>query len=822
MKVFEADHRFSFTRRRLLQQGLGAAALSASAPAATLAQSSFVNPNIREVDGILTGAHWGAFRAVVKDGKFVEAIPLISTPADDLIRATPEIVYSETRIKYPHVRRAFLEKGYKADPAGRGRDEWVRVPWDKALSLVAAEIKRVRSEAGGSSILGGLYGWKSAGLFHNSRHAVRRLMYLGGGCQGYFGDYSSGAAQIIMPHVVGTIEVYDPQTAWPMVVEHSQLVVLWGCDALLTLKNSWNIPDFGGYEGLRDLRDKGTRVIAIDPIRTGTAKALNAEWIPVRQRTDSALLLGIMHTLLDEKLHNTDFLKSFTVGWPQVEEYLTGRKDGPPKSAEWASELCGVPAERIRELAREMAKKRTMIMAGWGIQRQQHGEQIHWLVATLAAMLGQIGLPGGGFSAAYHYASGGSPQAKGGKMTGLGTGTSTQPLPPAIPAARVFDCLMNPGKTINVNGRKITYPDIRLIYWSGGNPFHHHQDINQLVQSWQKRPEVIIVQDPFWTPTAKMADIVLPATTSYERNDLEMGGDYSARYIFPMHKVVEPVGESRNDFDICADLAERLGYRDAFTEKRDEMQWLKFIYDSSTSGARSNRVALPPFDIFWKSGDYVEFPVPESSKEWVRFASFRKDPLLNPLGTPSGLIELYSKNIEKMGYDDCGPHARWYEPLDWHKSPAAKTYPLELISSHPGKRLHSQLSNAPSLRKQYAVADREPILMHPKDAAARGIENGSVVRVFNERGQILAGVVITDDIIEGAVRVCEGAWYDPLEPGVAGSLCKNGCVNVLTRDIPTSNLAMGNCGQSGLVEVELFKETPPPLTAFTRPKGAVG
>src|SRR3954466_12028537 len=186
MKVFEADRGFSFTRRRLLQQGLGAAALSAAAPAAALAQSSFVNPNIREVDGILTGAHWGAFRAVVKDGKFVEAVPLISTPADDLVRATPEIVYSETRIKYPHVRRAFLEKGYTADPAGRGRDEWVRVPWDKALSLVAAELKRVRSEAGGKGMLGGLYGWKSAGLFHNSRHAVRRMMNFGRWLSGLF------------------------------------------------------------------------------------------------------------------------------------------------------------------------------------------------------------------------------------------------------------------------------------------------------------------------------------------------------------------------------------------------------------------------------------------------------------------------------------------------------------------------------------------------------------------------------------------------------------------------------------------------------------
>ena len=718
------------------------------------------------------------------------------------MRATPDIVYSETRIKYPHVRKAFLEKGHKADPAGRGRDEWVRLPWDKALPLVAGEIKRVRSEGGGKSILAGMYGWKSAGLFHNSRHAVRRLMHLGGGCQGYFGDYSTGAAQIIMPHVVGTIEVYDPQTAWPMVVEHSQLVVLWGCDAMLTLKNSWNIPDFGGYEGLRDLRDKGTRVISIDPVRTGTTKAINAEWIPIRQRTDVAMMLGIMHTLYTEKLHNVDFLKSYTTGWPEVEAYLTGKKDGTPKTADWASQLCGVPADRIRALARDMAKNRTMIMAGWGIQRQQHGEQAHWMTATLAAMLGQIGQPGGGFTAAYHYASAASPKAKGGNMTGLGAGTSTQPLPPTIPAARVFDCLMNPGKTIDVNGRKITYPDIKMIYWSGGNPFHHHQDINQLVKSWQKRPEVIIVQDPFWTPTAKMADIVLPATTPYERNDLEMGGDYSGATSSRCTR-----SSIRSASRATTSTSAPTSPVCSVTRTRSPRSATRC--SGSSSSTRAPRPARARTASRCRRSTSSGSPATTSSSRCPRARSsgcasksFRKDPLLNPLGTPSGLIELYSKNIEKMGYKDCGPHAAWYEPLDWHRSPDAKKYPLELISSHPNKRLHSQLSNAPSLRKQYAVADREPILIHPKDAAARGIKNGDVVRVFNGFGQILAGAVVTDDIVQGAVRVCEGAWYDPAEPGVAGTLCKNGCVNVLTRDIPTSSLAMGNCGQSGIVDVE--------------------
>lgn len=821
MKVYEYNKKFSFGRRRMLQAlGVGGSLALPVTGAAAAAMATIKNPNIREVEGVLTGAHWGAFRAIVKDGKFTEAIPLINSWADDMIRATPEQVYSPTRVKYPYIRRGFLEKRGMSDTSMRGRDEWVRVSWKQALDIVADEIKRVRTKHGSNSILAGLYGWKSVGAFHNSRNAVRRLMHLGGGCQGYFGDYSTGASQIVMPHIMGALEVYDQQTVWPMVLEHTQLVVVFGADPYVTLKNSWNIPDFEGYKGFDALRKKGIRIVMVDPVRTDSAKELKAEWMPIRQRTDVAMMLGLMHTLYTEKLYDEKFVKTYTVGFSEVEAYLTGKSDGRPKTAEWASELCGIPADTLRSLAREMAGKRTMLMSGWSIQRQQHGEQGHWMLVTLAAMLGQIGLPGGGIGLSYHYASGGSPSAKGGTLKGLAAGTSTGPLPPPIPAARIFDCLMNPGKTINVNGKSITYPNIRMIYWSGGNPLHHHQDINQLVRAWQKRPEVIIVQDPYWTATAKHADIVLPATTAYERNDIEMGGDYSSRYVFPMHKVVDPIGESRNDFDICTDIADRLGYKSAYTEDRNEMQWLKSMYQGVLTGARAQRVALPPFDVFWNSGDYVEFPVPDTAKKWVRHEAFRKDPLLNPIGTPSGLIELYSKKIASFGYADCAGHAKWYEPVDWHKSKTSTKYPLALISSHPAKRLHSQLANAPSLRKQYAVADREPILINTKDAHQRGIKSGDVVRVFNDLGQILAGADVTDDIMPGAVRICEGGWYDPAQPGVAGSLCKNGCVNLLVPDIPTSGLAMGNCGQSGIVEVEKYKGPDMPVTAFVGPKGA--
>lgn len=227
-----------------------------------------------------------------------------------------------------------------------------------------------------------------------------------------------------------------------------------------------------------------------------------------------------------------------------------------------------------------------MIMGGWGIQRQHHGEQQHWLLVTVAAMLGQIGLPGGGFGFSYHYSSGGSPTAKGGIIAGISAGNAPKNSPAPIPVARIAECLSNPGKTIDFNGAKVTYPEVKMVYVAGGNTFHQHQDTNNLVKAWQ-RPDTIVVNEPYWTATAKHADIVLPATTSYERNDLEMGGDYSQLYVFPMHQCVPPQHESRSDFDIFSAMAAVLGVQEAFTEGKDETQWLKGMYDDMKNQARA-------------------------------------------------------------------------------------------------------------------------------------------------------------------------------------------------------------------------------------------
>ena len=466
-----------------------------------------------------------------------------------------------------------------------------------------------------------------------------------------------------------------------------------------------------------------------------------------------------------------------------------------------------------------------MLASGWSMQRQHHGEQAHWTLVTLACMLGQIGLPGGGFGLSYHYASGGTPSSTapvlgrstdGGKAV-KGAEWLTQSGAASIPVARVVDMLMKPGQEFEFNGTKAIYPDVKMVYWVGGNPFVHHQQRNRMLEAWHKL-ESFIVQDFQWTPTARHADIVLPATTAYERNDLEAVGDYSSRYILAMKKVIDPVFESRNDYDIFAAISERLGKGQAFTEGKSEMDWLRIFYNAALTQAKAKNIPMPEFDAFWNGDGYVEFPVDAAAKSFVRYKKFRDDPLLEPLGTPTGKIEIFSRNIEKMNYDDCPPHPTWLEPVERLGAPGMK-YPLHVVASHPRSRLHSQLCGT-ALGTTYRIAGREPCLINPRDAAARGIADGDVVRVFNDRGQLLAGAKLTEDIRPGVIRVNEGGWFDPLEPDKVGSLCKYGDVNNLTLDIGTSRLGQGNCGHTVLADIEKYKGTPPEVTVFLPPVGS--
>jgi trimethylamine-N-oxide reductase (cytochrome c) len=801
--------------------------------AGTLAVTSALTPGLlgagaagaAAADGeILSCSNFGAFWAKVAAGRVVGVRPWEGDPHPiPTIEGAVDLAYSASRIRYPMVRRAYLEKGPGASPETRGADDFVRVSWDKALDLVAAEIKRCAA-IGPWSIYTGSYGWGHFGRLFNSQTGLRRLFNMMGGSVNSSSNYSKAAIEAIMPYVLGQIDAEGPQTSHQTILENTDLIVFWASDPLKDNHISTNVPDHGEYGWFEAMKKAGKKAIFIDPLKTEGCKILGAEWLPVRPHSDVALALGIAHTLITENLADKKFLAEYTTGWEIFFDYVTGKKDGVAKTAEWAAEKTEIPADTIRDLARRLVKGRTMLVSGWTPQRQQHGEQFPWAFVTLAAMVGQIGLPGGGFCQRYHLDDAGAPQADSPALSSTmqaGKRKETMPWPKekgtdTIPCARIVDMLMNPGKTYEHNGKTWVYPDVKMTYWVGGNPLHHHQDRNRQIAAWKKF-ETIVIQDFQWTASARFADIVLPAATSLEREDMEGLGVVTRKAFFAVRKVIEPLYEAKSDYAIFQMLAEKLGLEPAYSEGKTELDRVKEVYAAAMEQAKTKKIAMPDFDEFWKKG-IVEFATPEKNLRRTKYDKFRQDPLLNPLPTPSGKIEIFSKTIEKFGYDDCPPHPTWLEPIEWLGA-REKKYPLHVNSSHPDYRLHSQL-NGTKVRSLYAVAEREPCTINTADAAARGIKSGDVVRVFNDRGQCLAGAVVTDDIRPGVIQLQEGGWYDPIVAGEPNALCRYGDVNVLTPDIPTSRLAQGTSAHTCMADVEKFKAEPPKVMVFSTPTNA--
>jgi len=749
-------------------------------------------------------SHWGAFQAVVDAGRVVATQPFASDPdPSPLADSLPGAIDHPTRIRQPMVRAGWLEGRARS---GRGAEPFVAVSWERALELVADELLRVRSEHGNESIFGGSYGWASAGRLHHAPTLLHRMLNGFGGFTFSVNSYSNACGEVILPHVIGRGQ---RSTSWPSIAEHGELVVAFGG---LALKNS-QVQSGGCGEhtvaaGLRAARDAGVEFVCITPLLDDVADFLDAQVLMARPNTDVAIMLGLAHTLVAEGLHDRAFLARYCSGFEQFLPYLTGETDGQPKDADWAAAVSGLDAEAIRSLARRMARHRTLVACSLSTQRQDHGEQSYWMAIVLAAMLGQLGLPGGGFGAGYAAVNGiGNPNLR---VRAPKLGAGRNPVTSFIPSSRISDLLLEPGRTIDYDGRRLQFPDIRLVYWCGGNPFHHHQDLNRLLRAWQ-RPDAIIVHEIWWTASARHADIVLPATTTLERNDI--GANVEDRFVIAMQQAIPPVGDARNDYDIMAGLAERLGFGKEFTEERSEMDWLRHIYAGTAEEAARQGVEMPDFDRFWADG-WFEYPHERSAT--VMLQPFRDDPEANALRTPTGRVEIFSEAIGGFGYDDCPGHPVWQEPAEWLGAPLAEHFPLHLTATQPRTRLHGQLDCGVASQAS-KVAGREPIVIHPADAAAREIAEGDVVRVFNERGACLAGAVLSDRIRRSVVQLATGAWYDPLEPGRVGALCVHGNPNVLTRDVGSSKLAQGPTAHTALVEIERFEGEPPAVRVFAPP-----
>lgn len=750
--------------------------------------------------------HWGAYQAQVRNGRLETLKPLPEDPDPSPIgRSIPGALTDRLRITQPMVRAGWLEQG-PASRDRRGQDPFVPVSWQTATRLVAGEIRRVTDTHGNGAIFGGSYGWASAGRFHHAQSQLHRFLNMAGGYTASVTTHSYAAAEVLLPRILGSQDgLVARHTPWQIIEQHTKLMVMFGG---MPLKNTQVSAGGVGQHTiaahLRRCRAAGMDFVNISPIREDASAELGAEWLPLRPNTDTALMLGLAHTLWAEGLHDTSFLDRCCTGFDRMLPYLTGATDGQAKDADWAAAICAIEADTIRTLARRMAATRTMIAVAWSLQRADHGEQPLWAAITLAAMLGQIGLDGGGFGFGYGGANRIGNPAHPFSWPALPQGENG--IADFIPVARVADMLLHPGEAYDFDGERRQYPDIRLVYWAGGNPFHHQQDLNKLARAWQ-RPETVVVHEPWWNAMARQADIVLPCTTSAERNDL--GIATGEAHLFAMHQLVEPVGQARCDFDILGDIAGELGFADTFTAGRDEMGWVRHLYALARQRAAAHELDLPDFETFWAAGQ-VRLPQPTRFKNL--FEDFRADPAAAPLPTPSGRIELFSETIESFGYADCPGHAVWLAPAEWLGAPEAARFPLHLVSNQPRTRLHSQYDNG-AVSQESKVAGREPVWLNPADAAARGIETGMLVRLFNDRGACLAGAVLTDAVMPGVVQLATGAWFDPGPNG----LDLHGNANVLTLDKGTSSLAQAPIAHTALVEVEIFHGTPPDLRVMTPP-----
>ena len=747
-----------------------------------------------------SSTHWGTFLA--RDGAAgLEVRPHPADPAPSALLGNIAAMRDPAvRIARPAVRAGWLHNGPGPSDA-RGREPFVEVEWPELIELLAGELRRVYAERGPEGVFGGSYGWASAGRFHHAQSQVHRFLNCLGGYVRSINNYSFGASAVIMPHVVGAdVDVTAGLTDWSVIAEHTELIVAFGG---IPRKNTNVAP--GGITAhslpahLQALDAAGVEIVAIGPLRDDVPGFRGARWLPVRPASDVALMLALMHVLFADGLADRAFLQRYCAGADVLEDYVA------TTSPEWAEPLCEVPAAEIRALARHMATRRTLVTVTWSLQRAEHGEQVPWAGLALAAVLGRIGLPGQGFGHGYGSMGDIGTRGSGARMPRLPQGTN--PVADFIPCARVSDMLLHPGEPFRYDGQTLTYPDVALVYWAGGNPFHHHQDLGRLRRALA-RVDTLVVHEPFWTAAAKHADIVVPVSTAIERTDI--GAAPTDRHVVPMHAIAEPLGDARDDYAVYADLAAALGVEKEFTEGRTAQQWLDHLYDGWADATRHQLgIPLPDAAAFF-AGDVLTLPAVPADRTFLR--EFRADPDGHPLRTPSGRIELFSARIAGFGDADCPGHPTWIEPDEWLGSPTTARFPLHLIAHQPRRRLHSQLDpGAESARGK--VAGREAAVLHPADAAARGIADGDVVRLFNDRGACLAGARLSDGVRRGVIVLPTGAWFDPLPDGT----CAHGNPNVLTRDRGTSSLAQGCTGQHALVEVERFVGEPPPVRAFGPP-----
>jgi anaerobic dimethyl sulfoxide reductase subunit A len=643
----------------------------------------------------------------------------------------PRVVYASDRLKRPLLRNG-----------ERGSGSFCEISWDEALDLLATKLEEIRSRYGDSAVmpLGG--SGACLGIVHHTYNLRNRFFNLFGGHTLAEGYYSEQAVEFTSSYLFGSAFTgMDPGN-----LQYSKLIVLWGA----------NIVDnrFGCEmeSRIREARKRGVPVVVIDPRRSLTASRLGTEWIPINPGTDSVLMAALLFVLFEENLVKRDAVTALSAGFDKLERSIRGSEDGEAKTPEWASRICGIPASTIRDLAHRYGTVHpAALIPGLSLQRTVGGEEPVRMAAALQLATGNFGIPGGSTGANLLN-----------KLPGPRCGNlkpNRQHSGPSVPVYRWADAVLD-GKGENCPS------DIHLLYMIGGNLLSQGSDVRKNIKAFQK-VEFSVCHDYFLTPTARYCDVVLPVTTFLEREDVLFP---RSNHLFFSHRVIVPLHQARNDYDILVDLADRLGFREEFSENRSSEEWLDHFLSQSE---------VDDIEEFKRTGIYRG-----EKQSRIGLADFARDPEGNPLDTPSGRVQIDFSDWGETGFSPL-PACRFLEK--------SETFPLRLITPHARYRTHSQYHNIPWFRKR----QDQTLWIHPKDAASRGIVDGQRVLVTSEQGSMSINARVTENILPGVVSACQGVWPEFSSDGTETA----GSVNVLTSSEPTRP-SMGSRTHSTLVQVE--------------------
>ncbi|MBT5295009.1 MAG: molybdopterin-dependent oxidoreductase [Octadecabacter sp.] len=747
-----------------------------------------------------TSSHWGTFRVeTVNDQISLHGLPQDDEPAQIAKGWVSAMKNPNARIARPAFRKGWLN-GRDHDRSGDA--VFVQLPWDEALDITAQELKRVIAEYGNKALFAGSYGWASAGRFHHAQSQLRRFLNTIGGFVGAKNTYSHAAAEVLLSYVTGLPHrmFQDQMTSMDLIAEHCELLVCFGGISARTAQvSSSGTTRHEVTPFLNKAAANGCKIINISPRGRDMNAELSADWIALRPGTDTAFILALAYEVFRAGRADRVFLDTYTQGADAFEAYVMGDLDEQPKTADWAAAICDIPAERIRKLATQMTSSRTMISMAWSLQRGDHGEQPIWAGLALAAMLGQIGQAGTGFGFGYGSTT---PVGRSRKLINWpSVPQGRNPIADFIPVARVTDMLNTPNGAYKYDGEDRIYPDAKLVWWSGGNPFHHHQDLLKLDTAWRK-PETVIVMDHSWTATARRADIVLPTTGPLERDDIMINRRDDA--LVYMSAVQKPFKQARDDYEILSNIAARMGTSDAFTEGRTADGWLRHLCEGCAAVGKTEGFELPDFETFKDLGIVT---IPNAHETRILMDRFIADPATDPLQTPSGKIEIACQAIADLALHDCHAHPMWHEPVE--RLGACDPDHLHLISGQPATRLHAQLDMGAEAQAS-KVQGREPCALHSKTAKRFGLTAGDIVLLENARGACLGGLTLDDTLREDCIFMATGAWLD-LQDINGRTICVHGNVNVLTIDKGASDLSQGNIAHTTLVKIRKWTGPLPAL-----------